>query len=190
VTAEVQIDGVFVPAQRGRALGRAAFFLAGVAVCGILLRQGVPLLRFTPSGASNRIEDYALGFVLLIVAGLGVGLLIPGLRHLALALWPGPVGIAANPEGLLLLLGPVGRWSIPKSELHVTYPFEFDEGDEDAASFEFHLPAEVQESTLIPRIRHTPTDRDLREVILKHVSHDEAALAKRLGSAIQAWRVR
>ncbi|MCC7292704.1 MAG: hypothetical protein IT449_11655 [Phycisphaerales bacterium] len=182
------ISPIVLPVSRVRAAMRFAFYALAAGGCYLLLRLAAPAIRFTPSGASNRIEDYALLAALLPVAGLGLWLAWRGTRWLALAGWPGRVGIEAGERELVLALGPFGSLRLDAARLRAVYLFELDEDDLESDQFEAHLPENHQRQTLLPRMTHPECPFPLRERLLLLLGGDEADLARQLAPVIHAWR--
>ncbi len=167
---------------------RFAFHAFAVGGCYLLLRLAAPAIRFTPSGASNRIEDYALLIALLPVAGLGLWLAWRGARWLALACWPGRVGVEADARELVLALGPFGFWRLDAVRLRAVYLFELDSDELASDQFEAHLPEDHQRRVMLPRLSHPDCPFPIRERLLALLAGDEPELARQLAPFIRAWR--
>lgn len=174
-------------------LGRAQAFLRGIlwtlpaTVLGFSVYTAFPRLHFVPSGVSNRVVDYSLALVLLLIAFLGLTLGVRALQWLVLAFWPGSIGVVATHDELTLKLGPFGTRRYPTGELELRYPFELSEEETDG-SFESFLPEEQQRALFLPRITHPAEHAPINRTIMRFSSGPESRIATLLGPAIEHWR--
>lgn len=180
---------LFIPVARDRALLRTLLRGLGAILCALPVRYVVPRLRFSPSGISNRIEDYALAFVMLVLAILAVWLACSAIRWLALGLWPGRIGFTFDDVGVALRLGPFGRRRLEAAGFDTRYLYEMDEAER-GQSVEAFLPPPVQHRTLVPPLRHRDIPQPLRTLLLDMAAGEEEELAERLAPVICLWRSR
>ena len=168
----------YIPVSRGRALERALLRIPPGAVLILIAVRVVSELKFTPSGVSNRITEYSVALIMLVVALTGLILVLRGLRWLALALWPAAVGITADAGALTFRMGPFGTRRYPTDALDVSYAFERSVDTEDDDNlYESFLDPEVQMENYLPRIVHPDASVPLERLILHYARGTERQLA-------------
>ena len=168
----------YIPVSRGRALERALLRIPPGAVLILIAVRVVSELKFTPSGVSNRITEYSVALIMLVVALTGLILVLRGLRWLALALWPAAVGITADAGALTFRMGPFGTRRYPTDALDVSYAFERSvDADDDDNLYESFLDPEVQMESYLPRIVHPDASVPLERLILHYARGTERQLA-------------
>ncbi|MEK6674665.1 MAG: hypothetical protein AABZ47_03310 [Planctomycetota bacterium] len=180
---------ISIPVGRAKALSKATVLFLPGALLGIVTGLILADLRFIPSGASNRIVDYAVAALALGLAIISIFLLIRGGTWLLLSLWPGHVGIHADEHELRLCLGPFKARRFIATELRITYPFDtIDNGDD--VSFEAYLPEEVQIQTLLPAIIPHASAERLDRVLLQFAKGSEPQVATALSAVFMSWRMK
>lgn len=183
-------QAIRIGASRGLALERALLFL-GPGVLLLVICFGVAQgLRFRPSGVSNRIGDYSLAIVMLPVALGGLVIAGMGLRWLAMAVWPGWLGIVADADGLSFHLGPMGSARYCAGELDVRYLFELlgEDGEGDAELYEALTDPQEQMASMLPRIRCARSAKSLERRIVRFTRMGEQELAALLRPFIESVR--
>lgn len=171
---------------------RAALRILAGTVVGVFVWQAAGGLRFTPTGATNRISDYAAALILLPFALTALYLLMVGLRWLLLALWPAAVRVECATGAIEFHLGPFGRSRFDAQRLSARYPYELD-ADDDEQQFEKFEDPEVQERDRLPVMTHPAYPGRLELLIRRFTTDDETALAEKMrpflrfvrGSAVQ-----
>jgi len=176
-----------IPVSRARAVLPAALRLFGGAVVGVFVVTSYRGLHFVPSGASNRITDYALAVALLPVAVGGLYLLLTGLRWLLLVLWPGNLEIVGSSREILFALGPFGRHRFDAPRLRIRYPYECDP-DEGEYSVEAFEDPQLQERTRVPRIDHPDHPGRVDRLIERFAAPQRQALVDAMQPFIAALR--
>lgn len=180
-------ESIFVPIRRTRAVTRALVRLAPALVVVTFSGSILANLRFARSGGSSLIVDVAVALVLAPIVLCAVAVGVAGLRWLALACWPRPVGIYADATALTLALGPFGRRRYETDRLEIRYLFERGEDDE-ADTFEALLPQEQQIRSFLPTMRHPAAPEPLDRVVMRFVGGSEATLAQTLRPMLARWR--
>ena len=141
-----------VRVSRSRAALRSLPRLLAAGAAAVLIGSIWGRLRFTPTGASNRIVDYAWAIALLPVGLVALWLAASGLRWLLLAGWPRPVAFLGRRRELTLDLGPFGHHRLDAARMSVRYAHELDP-EEGGDPFETFEDPELQERTRLPHIR-------------------------------------
>ncbi len=176
-----------VPVSRLRAWTRAVLWSVATCVPGVAVALIFGRLDFRPTGISNGLLDYAIGFAVLPLALLAMVSAVTTLRWLLLCVWPGPVGIYASEEALILRLGSFGTRRYDAARLDVRYPFEFS-ADADDGGFEAFLSQDEQLASFLPRITHPESTERLNMVILQYISGSESDVAGLLRPVLDGWR--
>ncbi|MBI4717549.1 MAG: hypothetical protein HY763_07075 [Planctomycetes bacterium] len=176
----------WIPVARGRAAARAVFWGIPAFLAALGANLTLERVNLSPSGISSRLVDVSLGAVGLLLVVAAIGCVIPAVRWLGLTVWPGRVGVWADPRELCLRLGPFGTRRYPAAELVVRYPYELDDGEE---GFEAFLPEEEQQRLLLPHIRHRGETEALHELILRLAPGNEERIAAALRPVIERWRL-
>lgn len=173
--------------SRRQALMRAFVRLLFGMLLGSFLVQAYGGLRFTPTGASNRLTDYALAIAMLPFTAGTLALLWAGLRWLALAFWPMSVRMEFSGQGIAMYLGPFGRCFLDAGRLKVQYPHEMDSEETDEVFEAFEDP-EIQERTRVPHLVHPDYPGRVDLLMLRYGVLDEPALAETLRPFVAAVR--
>jgi len=182
-----RFEPIFLPASRSRAWTRFLLWSACVA-----LLAAISLAIYRPvivslNGAGSAIVALSIAVIALPLPVFAVAALTFSMRWLGLALWPGRVGVLAEPDALSLGFGPFGRSRWWSEDLVIRYPFELDADDPDAG-FEAFVPPERQMDEFLPRIEHAGSGAPIRRAILRFCAGNEGELARSLGPALSAWR--
>ncbi len=186
--AEHKCTIIRVPVARLRAWTRAVLWSVATCVPGVAVALIFGRLDFRPTGISNSLLDYAIGFAVLPLALLAIVSAVKTLRLLLLCVWPGPVGVFASEEALILRLGPFGTRRYDAARLDVRYPFEFS-ADADDGGFEGFLSQDHQLASFLPRITHPESTERLNVVIMRYVSGSESDVAGMLRPVLDKWRM-
>ena len=179
---------VKLPVSRGNGLVRGLLWCVAGAITGQATALVVRGLRFSPSGVSNQMEDYALALLMLPIGLAAAACIFSGGRWLLLAAWPAPLGMRATKSALHLDLGPFGGRRFSADRFTIRYPFEFDDADD--GGFEACLPEEQQIATLLPQMRHPDSGQPVDRVILRFTTLPLQEVVRILGPAIERWRTR
>ncbi|MCH7720912.1 MAG: hypothetical protein IH988_07965 [Planctomycetes bacterium] len=173
------IKPVSFPVDRRRAARRGVSFLSpGVGVVA-LFAWLISRLEFIPSGVSNRITEYALACIYLMVALGGLALVWRGLYWLCVALWPRPVCVVADADAIRFELGPMGRQCYDLTRVSVVYPFDEPEEGDDGV-YEALRDPEKYAAEHLPRMTHPDAVSHL-DVMIRHlVTADEVTLVRQL----------
>jgi len=183
----IRFEPIFLPVSRSRAWTRFLLWSAGA---GLLAAMTLTIYRpviLSLTGPGNAIVALSIAVIALPAPILGVAGLVFAVRWLGLAVWPGRVGVLAEPDRLSLWLGPFGRSRVASGELVIRYPFELDSDDPDAG-FEAFVPPQRQIEEFLPRIEHAGAGRPIRAAILRYCAGNEGEQARALGPALAAWR--
>jgi hypothetical protein len=180
-------SSVHLPLARGQAGMRGLMWglpalLLGAASVGIY--SG---LRFAPSGISSRLVDFSIAVIASPIPLTGLFCFLRAARWLALAFWPGSLGITAAPAELVFRLGPFGSRRYDAARLNVQYPFEMD-AEAVESTFEAYLPEEQQMEQFLPHLSHPEAPEPLHRTIFRFAKGSEAELAKTLRPMIDLWR--
>ncbi len=176
-----------VPVARLRAWTRAVLWSVAACVPGVAAALILGRLDFRPTGVSNSLLEYAIGFTILPLALLAILSAVKTLRWLLLCVWLGPVGVYASADALILRLGAFGTRRYDAARLDVRYPSEFS-ADVDDGGFEAFLSMEEQLAGFLPRIRHPESIEPLNVVILRYVNGSESEVAGMLRPVLDKWR--
>ncbi len=176
-----------VPVSRSRAALRSLPRLLAAGATAALVGSVWGRLRFTPTGASNRIVDYAWAIALLPVALVALWLAAAGLRWLLLAAWPGRVAFCGRMRELTLALGPFGHYRLDIARLSVRYAHELDP-EEGGDPFETFEDPELQERTRLPHMEHPDYPGRLDWLILRLAGGQEQVVVQLLRPFIEAVR--
>lgn len=125
---------------------------AGAIICYMVFRLW-QRLHFDPTPASNRLPDYAFAVVYVTLAIVGTALLWHGLRWLTFALWPGPIEIVADEDGLTIPTGPIARRRYDWERMTLRYSFEI-EADEEAFVFDSFMDEDEEPDARLPLMQH------------------------------------
>lgn len=185
--AEHECPIIRVPVARLRAWTRAVLWSVAACVPGVAVALILGRLDFRPTGISNGLLEYAIGFAVLPLALLAILSAVKTLRWLLLCVWPGPVGVYAGADALILRLGAFGTRRYDATRLDVRYPSELS-GDVDDSGFEAFLSIEEQIASFLPRITHPESTEPLNVVILRYVSGSEYEVAGMLRPVVDRWR--
>lgn len=180
-------ESAFVPVARGRAVARASVWLAPALVHALISWHILTDIRLEAASGANTVVAVAWIAMLVPFGLVGAVMVIVGLRWLALALWPGRVGVTATADELKLALGPFGTRSFDASRLEAKYFFELsidvvDEG------FEALLPDEEQVANFLPRLRHPDAKEPLNRRLMRFATGTEPEIAQTLRPVIACWR--
>lgn len=185
--AEHECPIIRVPVARLRAWTRAVLWSVAACVPGATVVLIFGRLDFRPTGISNGLLDYAIGFAVLPLALLAIVSAVKALRWLLLCVWPGTVGVYASEEALMMRLGSFGTQRYDAARLDVRYPSEFS-ADVDDGGVEAFLSMEEQRTSFLPRITHPESTEPLNVVILRYVSGSESEVAGMLRPVLDKWR--
>ncbi|MCI0437131.1 MAG: hypothetical protein L0271_26365 [Gemmatimonadetes bacterium] len=140
-----------------------------------------PALSFRATPTSSRLVDFSLAFVVVLPLLAGVYVAWRAVRWIALAVWPGPLGVNADGEALTLALGPFGRWRLEWRRMDVTYSFEReDDPDEEPDPELLALDEEEEMAARLPRMLHPDVERTVNALLERFAVANEAALAQAL----------
>ena len=145
-------------------------------------------IDFTPSAVSSRWVSYSIVLALIPVALAAAAATWTALRWLLLALWPGQLGIFADPDALTLRLGPFGTRRYPADQLDIRYPYELIDDDDADGGFEAYLPEEQQRAQFLPRITHTAMATPLNRELLRFTALPEPAAVRIVRPVLDVWR--
>ena len=176
-----------LPVSRGRSLVRAVLMLSGALASAFLVFVVGEGLKFRPSAVSNRIEDYALACLMIPVAVMAAYLAWRGAAWLALACWPGRLGIEVSNQSITFRTGPFGTVVYDARRLVVAYPYQLS-ADDESMCFEKFLPQQEQERCFLPRITHPDARRSIRQDILRFAKGAEPSITEQLLPFISRWR--
>lgn len=180
------IGAVWVPAARGRAVVRGAWWAVLAALTGACTVLLYGSLDFRPSPVTNRLVEYCIAVAGSPILVIALGSLFRTLQWLLLAVWPSPVGIRADGQRLTFALGPFRTRSFAASRLDVRYPFELI--DEEEGSYEAYLPEEKQLSRFVPRLRYPGSDEQINRTLLRFAAGQEPDIAGALRPIFEQWR--
>jgi len=178
---------VVVPFGRAKAATRSLLRLAAATVILTLAWTVLSPMKFTGGEPASLIVTIALALVIVPFGLVGVIMAISGLRWLAAACWPKPLGIEADATTLTLALGPFGTRRYDTARLDIRYPFELDD-DEQGNTFEGLLPEERQIREFLPNMRHPDTRDSIDRVMLRFVDGTERDVAGALRPVLAIWR--
>ncbi|MCP4250128.1 MAG: hypothetical protein GY778_24055 [bacterium] len=176
-----------IPVSRSRAVLRALPRLLAAGAAVVLIGSVRGRLRFTPTGASNRITDYAWALALLPVVLAVLWLAVAGLRWLLLAVWPRRVAFCGRRRDLTLDLGPFGHHRLDVARMSIQYPHELDP-DDGGDPFETFEDPEVQERTRLPHMEHPDYPGRLDWLLLRLAGGEEQAVVRQLSPFVKAVR--
>ena len=146
-------------------------------------------LDLRSSGASRILIDISIALVALPLPIACLVCAVNGLRWFALAAWPGWVGVHADPDRLIIRLGPFGAAQLDADRIKARYFFELPADDVDEP-FEALLPEEEQMAKFLPELTHPDATMPLRRTILRFVHGDEESISAALRPIIDRWRQR
>ncbi|MFQ5462775.1 MAG: hypothetical protein ACE5E5_09130 [Phycisphaerae bacterium] len=182
----IGFEPIFLPASRSRAWTRFLLWLAGAGLLAAITLAIYRPVIVSLSGAGSAIVALSIAVISLPVPICAAAALMFALRWLGLALWPGRVGVLAEPDRLSLRFGPFGKSRVASGELVIRYPFELDSDDADAG-FEAFVPRERQIHEFLPKIEHAGAGRPIRAAILRYCVGNEGEQARALGPALAVW---
>lgn len=180
---------VHVPVARPKALTHAVLWGGLALVLGVTTVMIYERLEFRPTGVSNRLVDYSIAVAAFPIALAAVFVAMRSLRWLLLCVWPGPLGVYAGEDALVLRLGSFGTQRYDAARLDVRYPFELS-ADADEGDFEAFLPEQEQLAKLLPRIAHPEASEPLNVVILRYAGMSQTEAASAFGPILERWRAR
>jgi hypothetical protein len=176
-----------VPLSRGFSAARAALRAIPALALAVVVVWVFRGLEFVPSGTSNRLVDYCIAVVLLPVSLIAMFCAVAAVRLTLLACWPGPSGVFAYADAMVLRFGPFGTKRYDAERLDVRYPFEMS-ADSSDDNFEALLPEEIQLEQMCPRMAHPDSPEPLDRLIRRFTGCAEMELATLLRPAIEHYR--
>lgn len=162
-------DPVVITARRSAGMLTIVTFIPlGIFLLWVAAKQA-GTLTFRDVGVSNRLTDISWAFLLGLVTLIALWLLALGLRWLAFALWPGPLGLVVEKEATMLRLGPFGTRTLPTGAFSAQYRFELRDDDRPLEEDD-HLPEEVEIQTQLPIITHKDLKPSLNRILDRFLS--------------------
>lgn len=180
-------DSALLRVSRVKALTRTAEWGAPAAVFALLCVAVFGRLGLGASSISGRLVAYSLVFCLIPIVIADLFFVFLTLRWFLLAVWPGPLGIFGDDNGLYLRLGPFGTKRFESTRLDVRYPFEQEEELEEC-SVEAFLPEERQRATLLPRITFPGAGEPINRTILRFAGMMEPDAAAAIRPWVDRWQ--
>lgn len=144
-------------------------------------------LRFDPTPASNRLPDYALAVVYLAIGAVAIALLWYGVKWLVFALWPGPIEIVADEDGLAIPTGPIGRRRYDWARMTARYSFEV-APDEEAFVFDSLMDEDDEPDARLPLFEHAESRLPLNVALERLIDVRSPTVIARLRPWIERLR--
>lgn len=149
--------------------------------------ENVRRLDFGPARLGHQISTYSWAFVWLWVALIGLILVGAGVRWLVYAFWPGWLGLRAEPDRVVIELGPFGRRILDLPRMQAVYRHELSEDDALRSTEDFMLPKD-EVARRLPLLTHPDLTGTLNRLMDRFLLADEPARLQRLRPLIAQLR--
>jgi len=148
-----------------------------------------PSLVFVPTAVSNRITDYALAVVLVLLAAVGFSFALAGLRWLLFLFWPARLHIVADSKRLCIPTGPIGRLELDWERMSARYSFEV-EPEELGEGFDSLMDEDEEPSVRLPLLRHPALRTPVNDLLTAFAGLEEGRLVGLLRPYVERVRRR